>query len=391
MKTRFLISSVTGALSIALVPLVPFLVFSAEQSGRFSIIYMAFIIMWSTMLSTTSDVRLRVEGRGGSVNDEHFRGAQTTIALIGAVAGAIIAMILGEQPLLWVVVFVAVGASLLRVALRFEAMKSAVTLKRVIVSDLLTAVCFLGVVVVVLARGIQDTALEWVLCGWAAGGLAGLIALAPFAVGSPRDAGRWIRDHRREALPLLGDTILLDAGGSFAPLTLLFWLNLGQFGIYRALTSVGTPVQLLLDPVRPKISGLSSREFLNWRVLGGVTVGGGALAGAAYAVLAIIDRLGVFHSVLGDVAHYALPAALYVFGNAFAYFAYLVARGHFTPRLLLIGRLSQTALQFALPIGGVLLGGLDLAITGFAAAIVVAAVVWLLLHVWWVAAHRRLA
>lgn len=383
-RRRYLFSSLTGALSIALVPLVPFLVFDAEQSGRFSIIYTSFIVMWSTMLSLTSDVRLRAEARGDVIDDRDFRGAQTVIAVLGAAIGLVLALVLGEQPVVWLAVVAAVGGSLLRVARRFEAMKHPQTLPRVLASDLLMAVVFLGVVVVVLVQGVRDTALEWVLAGWAVGAVVGLLPFLPMPLGTPAGGWRWVRGNRGEALPLLGDTILLDAGGSLAPLTLLFWLDLGGFGVYRALTSVGTPVQLLLDPIRPKISGLHSRQLLGARVLGAVLAGGAVLAVAAWAVLALIDHFDLFHSVLGDVAEFAVPAAVYVFGNMLAYFCYLVARGQFSPRLLLAGRLTQTTLQFALPIAGVLLGGLALAVDGFAAAIVIAAVVWLALHVVWV-------
>lgn len=71
---------------------------------------------------------------------------------------------------------------------------------------------------------------------------------------------------------------------------------------------------------------------------------------------------------------------MFVFGNVIAYFLYLVARGQLSTRQLLVGRIAQVLLQFAVPIIGVLLAGLDGAINGFAISMLIAAVVWLTLH-----------
>lgn len=380
-RSRYLLSSLTGALSTALVPLVPFLAFDSSQSGTFTIIYTCFLVTWSAALSCACDVMLRISTAAHPVDRRDFTAAVSWVALIGGLLACIVAALLTGDAVIWVCAGVAVFAGVFRGAIRYAWVMHGRIGWRVFVSDFVAAVVFITVVIEVIFDATRDDALQKVLAGWALANVAGLGVFLPISLGGPRRALRWGRQHRRVILPLLGDTALYDTGGSLAPITLLIWLPLSQFGIYRATGSVGSPVQILLDPVRPRISRLSSRTVvrLPWVLMLGIFAG--ALAGAAYVLLHVIAALQLFPaSVLGDVAAHALQAAFYVFGNAVSYFAYLVARGQFSGRRLLAGRLTETALQFLLPLAGVLIGGLNGALTGFAAAAVTMSGIWLVLH-----------
>lgn len=380
-RARYLASSLTGAMSTALVPLIPFLAFNSAQSGAFTLVYTCFLVTWSVVLSSVCDATLRLETTGTRVEQRDYVTVTLWLSVLGGGTAVLVAVAVGGGLLMCVAAGVAVFAGVLRNALRYDWVMRERIGWRVLGGDTIAAIVFIAVVVDVIVDATRDDALQKILLGWAVASLVGAGFFLPVPFRGPRRVVGWYRRHRRLVLPLIGDTALFDAGGSLAPITMLIWLPLGQFGIYRAVSSVGSPVQILLDPIRPRISRISPSQVLRGHRLPLLLLGGAFLSGLACLALQVVDLLRLFPmSVLGDVAQHAPAAAAFVFANTVAYFLYLVARGQFSTRLLLVGRIAQTLLQFAVPIIGVLLAGLDGAINGFAVGMLIAAAVWLALH-----------
>lgn len=279
-RTHITVSTLTGALATALVPLTPFLIFNAAQSGRFTIIYTAFLMTWSAALSSVCDVRLRVQLSGEGVDVRAFNTTLSLVALLGGVVAVPVSLVVGAREVT-AATSIAVAAGVLRTGLRFVRVMGGVHLGRVILSDLATSLIFVfgAVLSVTMADSNSFGLVVW---GWAISNVAGLLVYLPIQLGSPKLGIVWVRQFWPLALPLLGDTFLLDAGGSLAPMLMLVWLTIGQFGVYRAVSSVGSPVNLLLDPIRPKISALSSRGLFRPGPLGLLFIAAALLAGMTW-------------------------------------------------------------------------------------------------------------
>lgn len=367
----------TNAGYVLAVQLLALLSLGAADFGSFSLLYLAFALGSSLMLSIVSEawVRRQVDGRPAAAWGDYARAALEVSVATGALA-AILAL---AVPSLRDVA--AVGASAVTLAtFRTGARYYDARVGRapgVAPGDALG----LGVTIggaVLLLTGALPVSLEAVVVIWAAGCAASLLATRPFVPVSG-GAPRWCRDHRREITTLLRDSLVLDAGSIGTPLLLAPLLGLAGFGVYRAVSNVAAPVRLVLNPLRPIIADRGRPAAIGRRRLFLV-----ATAATVFGMLAAAALLGigVFRlevGALSDLAPYALPTGLFVAANFLGHYSYIVCRAHSSGSVLLRGRILQTVSSVVLPLAGVVFAGLPGAIWGYALCTTASSLYWMML------------
>ena len=231
--------------------------------------------------------------------------------------------------------------------------------------------------------------LDWdpvtiVLAVWAVGSVAGLVVSKRMVWVSSRPLRRWCVLHRREIRSLLADSFLLDVGAVGTPYAVAPLLGLANFGVYRAVSNVATPVQLILNPLRPLLAGTSKPRLLSLRVLAPMALLLTMAGMACYVILMWIPSLPVRLGVLSDLSQVAIPASLFVPANGLSFYLYLVARTYADPRRLFQARMTQTALAILCPVMSALGGGLQGAVWGFSGSALSFPLLW-----WWATRTTR--
>ncbi|MCC9069030.1 hypothetical protein [Arthrobacter cryoconiti] len=371
-----------GAISNALVALTPLLIFKAEQAGEFAVVYLIFALGWSLTLSIICDAWVRVRGSMSLVENswEDYSPAASQLAIISGLIGLGAGMVVYGTTLTAVAAAVGIAANVSRLGSRYYRVVSHGP-GAVIASDVATIVVFLGVILTLASLKV-DLVLA-LAAAWAISNVigAGFYRPARWSKSSHLDA--WIRSRRHVVGILLKDSILMDAGANLAPLAMMPLMGASGFGIYRAVSSVATPVQLLLDPLRPNISQLPASVVTGRKTFAAIAGAALGMSAAAYAVLVIvIQRWGLFPGVLSDLAHFAIPCALFVAANLVGHFYYICARARLNHRAILTGRVFQTMVSVIFPFGGLLAFNLAGAIWGFALAAVCSGTTWLILVIW---------
>ncbi|WP_432393934.1 hypothetical protein ACRQ5B_11460 [Pseudarthrobacter sp. L19] len=374
-RLHFVGSSVLGAAGSAMVPISALLLFSTVDYGAFSVPYLIFALGWSMTLSAVCDTwaRGRSEGTGRREWDSYSGALLTGAAAAALVTVAVTGFVLGN----WMNAVAAgagVGANIYRLGARFfhSASKGP---QAVLASDTAGVAVFVLAVAATLVMHLPP--LAGVLTGWALASLASALLFPLPRPGRGTGLVSWVRQRRARIVPLLGESLLMDAGSIGAPLAMAPFLGTANFGAYRSISSVAMPIQLTLDPIRPNISQMPPSVLLSRKVLA-VVLGVAALMSAAcFAVLGLVlPHLHFVAGALATLAHYAVACTVYVAVGFLGHFYYIVSRGILAHGSLVRGRAIQTAMHILFPFTGLFLTGLDGAIWGFVAANAAAALVW---------------
>lgn len=385
-STRLLlaVSSVTGGLSAALVPFVAMLLLPVRDYGAFSLVYLVYAEGWSILLSAVCDTWARLRAAGGSAGTwGDYTRASAAIALVSAVVTGIVGVPVLGSFVDGAAMAIAVGAFLYRQGARYH---HAVALgpRAVVPSDTVAVVVLAaGVVCLRLAGQPLMTSL---LLAWAASGIA---SAAFFLRGAMRGRGAtdWYRRNDRTVRTLLGDSLLMDAGAAGTPVLIAPILGLHNFGIYRSVSSLSVPVQLLIDPVRPYLSQLRLKRVGSPAVIAAMVTLAGLLCLAAYSLLTfVVPAALTFSPVLVALSKYALPCGLFLALQFLTYVFNIFARMHVSHRTLVVGRACHTVFAILLPILGAVLGSVTGAIWCYVATTSLTVVLWMTLVV--VAARR---
>lgn len=374
-RLHLLGSSLAGALSSAIVPISALLLFSTLDYGAFSVAYLIFGLGWSVTLSTICDTWSRSRGH---VPEHHewsaYSGALLAASLIAfLITFAVTAVALGQ----WGAALAAaggVGANIFRLGARFFHAASRGP-QAVLASDFAAVVLFVIAIGTILFTRLDP--LLGVLSGWAVSNLGAAVLFPPPNLRRRFGLAAWVMGRRDRIVPLLGESLLMDAGAIGAPLAMAPLLGTSNFGAYRSISSVAMPIQLTLDPLRPNISQTQPALLLGRGVALGVLGVAALMALACFAVLGIV--LPQMHFVAGALAtlsQYALACTLYVAVGFPGHFYYIVARSVLDHQYLVRGRAVQTVMHILFPLAGLFLGKLDGAIWGFVAANAIAAFVW---------------
>lgn len=368
-----------GALSNAMVALTPLLIFQAEQAGEFAVVYLIFALAWSLTLSVICDAWVRVRATTSPEQNSwgHYSPAALQLAILAGLVGFAVGLAVYQELPIALAAAVGIAANVSRLGSRYYRVVSHGPAS-VIASDVATIVVFVGSLVA-SARAGMDMSLALALA-WAASNLLGALFYRPSGWRRNNHILAWIQARRHAVGLLLKDSILMDAGANLAPLAMMPLLGASGFGIYRAVSSVATPVQLLLDPLRPNISQLPAAVVTGRKTLAAVLAAALGMSAAAYAVLVlVIQWWGLFPGVLTDLAQYALPCAVFVAANLVGHFYYICARARLNQKSILTGRIFQTVVSILFPFAGLLPFHLGGAIWGFALAAVCSGTVWLIL------------
>lgn len=376
---KVMASAAFGALSNAMVALTPLLIFQAEEAGQFAVVYLIFALAWSLTLSIICDAWVRVRATATAEQNSwtHYSPAASQLAIIAGLVGFGVGFaVYGAAPVA-LAAAIGIAANVSRLGSRYYRVVSHGPVS-VIISDVATIVVFIGTL---FSATFLEIGLSLALAtAWAISNLVGALFYRPSRWRRHTNLLTWIRGRRHAVSLLLKDSILMDAGANLAPLAMMPIMGASGFGIYRAVSSVATPVQLLLDPLRPNISQLPAAVVTGKKTLAAVLAAAVAMSAAAYAVLVVvIEGWGLFPGVLTDLAYYALPCALFVAANLVGHFYYICARARLSQKSILTGRIFQTAVSIAFPLAGLLAFNLGGAIWGFALAAVCSGTVWLLL------------
>ncbi len=363
----------------AIVPqIVALLSLDAPRYGQFSMVYLVYAAGASAVYSVIADAWSRTwSGRSPRAGWRHYSSALASFSLLFGLAGLAIGVAVGWGWLEAVLGFLAVTTLVHRTGARYYETRVG-DWRHVIGGDA-------GNVVAAVAAFGLGRLLGWdpttvTLAVWTAGSVASVALSRPPQLVGSRPLRRWVVVHRRAIRTLLADSLLLDLGAVGTPYLVAPVLGLANFGIYRAVSNVATPVQLVLNPLRPVVTGSSRTRLLSVRVLGSLTAVLVAAGVACYVILIALPALPVRLGVLSDLYLVALPASLFVPANGLSFFLYLVARAHATPKRLFQARVAQTVLAVVCPIAGALGWGLQGAVWGFAGSALLFAVLW------WVAA-----
>lgn len=369
---RLASSAATGALFGAVIPITALLLLAPAEYGHFSIVYLVFAFGVSLQYSIISEAWAR---RGRTASWASYTGALVPLSAALAIAAAIVALFIPDLRIAALLLGGAVLAALVRNGARyFQVAEGA--LVRVAIADLAGVAAFIGVLFALLeSPPLLRVSAAWFACAL----VASLLTQLPrFVAGSGPIA--WLRGHHTEIRPLLLDSLLMDAGALGTPFLLAGFMGASRFGIYRAVSNASLPVRLIVDPLRPAFGRMPLRRFFSVRVTLVVAAVTTVLAVGCYVALAVIlPVLDITLGTLSSLVPFAVPTAVFVVGSFLGTVYYILCRTNATQREILIGRLAQTVLVVALPIGGFIAWGLAGAIWGFGVSSVLSAGVWIAL------------
>lgn len=374
-RSRLLLQTAFGAMASALVPILALLTLDAAEYGTFSLAYLMFGFGWSLELSIICDTWARsVRHKSGHNGWREVSHSLIQLCTLAGMLGGVLVFLFFGDGVNAAAMGLAVLFNLYRLGGRFFRAASS-SPGRATVSDILTVIGLVGGWGTGLLLG--HTGLFAFAVIWGLSNLIGALVFLPAWGERPYGIGSWISRHRKTIKPLLTDSILMDLGAIAVPTLFAPALGPTNFGTYRGIASVATPVQLILDPLRPVLSHVDPKSSSGLKALVGVIGAAALLSVACYAILVFaVPRTFLEDTVLGSVATYALPASLFVASNLFGHFYYVCARGQLEGRRLYLGRVVQTVLSVVAPTAGLLGGGLAGAVWGFALASVASSIVW---------------
>lgn len=184
----------------------------------------------------------------------------------------------------------------------------------------------------------------------------------------------WFLKYHHEIKFLFADSTLLDLGGIATPYVLIPILGISNFGTYRGVTNIASPVKIIFSGLRPYSSKVNSRFFVTFKgilLALAITLFFGIII---YFSLQLISGLIWAESALETVISYSLITSLYFSATFLNGIYYILSRSLLPAKQLVKARIPSTVLAVVFPlIGGVLFGlegalwGLVLATSGMSA------------------------
>lgn len=368
-------SSLTGGLSAALVPFLAVLLLEVRDYGAFSLVYLVYAEGWSILLSAVCDTWARLRGAGTSAG--RWADYAATLSAICGVSAAVTfaagyATFGGLLPA--TAMGVATGATLYRQGSRYHHAVARGP-RAVVPSDLSSVLVLAGSFVALRLAG--QSLMSALLIAWALSALVSAAFYLPGAFGGTGPVA-WCRRNGATVRALLSESLLMDAGAAGTPVLMAPILGLHNFGIYRSVSSLSVPIQLLIDPVRPNLSQIPLRQVTSTRVVAALTAVAAVLCGAVFTVLTYVVPAALsFSPVLTALSHYALPCGLFICLQFLTYVFNIFARMHVSHRRLILGRVFHTVFAISLPITGAVLGSVTGAVWCYVFTTALTVALWL--------------
>lgn len=369
-------SAISGALWGAMVPIVALLTLQPLEYGSFSTIYLFFAYGVSLQYSFVSEAWARARGKYRAATARaDYSNALFALALAVSIVALAVAVLVPELAPVASWLSLAVLFGIYRNGARYYWMAQGVV-RRVILSDLLGISAFVSVFVLLPRR--DDI---WSLSiAWGVSAMAGAVGLGLPLLRRGRGPCRWWKTHKQDIVPLLFDSVLMDAGAIGAPFLLVGFMGPANFGLYRGIANAAMPVRLLLDPLRPAVGRRPQRFFFSGLVMGLVGVITVFIALACYFALEwVVPALPFGLGTLSEMTAFAAPAGLFSAASFLGTLYYIVCRTSSPKATIMRGRISQTLLVIAMPIVGYFSLGLEGAIWGFAGSAAISSLIWMAL------------
>lgn len=358
-RTYVAAATLLYALGVTVPQVAALLWLPTEEFGHFSLIYLTYALAGSFLLSTVNEAWSRsgmTAGRG-----DFLRAGSFISATFGAAAAAL-GIILHLGPLA-----LAAGAAGVYFAAAWSSSRyyhaARGTWKRLAISELCGAGATIATLIILMRFDVDP--LITTFSSWASCGFAALVTSSSLATPAPKTAIRWISQQRGEIAVLLPDSLLLDLGSIGAPLLLFPFLGADSFGRYRAISNVAFPVRLILSAVRPALARVSPTK-LSTPVAQSALVSLAALIGlCAGSFVVLVARNFPGLGVISDIGEYAIQIGAFVAATTYSSVIYMLCRIWSTRKILILGRIIQTALMVVFPIAGMAIAHERGAINGY--------------------------
>jgi hypothetical protein len=347
------------------------LLLPVHEFGVFAFLYAVFAFGWSVCLSVVCDTFLRAVG-------DRITWAEFSSVLVGF-SSLVAVTALGVSLFIYPDVLSALSASgaialgVYRLGARFFRSLT-FGAASVLWAEVCNLLFFLAPLFGAMAIGVINLTSHSV--AWLIAGIAS-ISISPPLLSNPfRALLGWCRLRWGTIRMLLSDSLLMDCGAIIGPLLLLPGLGTQGFGIYRGVSSVASPVQLVLEPIRPLLAHMGDARRTGLKLLLGVVGSGLVMSIACFVVLLSLDRFDLVQGTLEALTAFAVPCSIFVFSNFLGHFYYLLNRAHSPAKRIRAGRFVQTVLVVGCPLLGAALFGLPGAIWGFVGATLVSSTTW---------------
>lgn len=370
-RVQVLLSSGLGALSSIAPTIMALLLLPVQEFGAFAFLYAVFALGWSICLSVVCDTFLRAVGDRSTWADY----SSTLVGFSTFVAVAAVGVSLFTYPDLPSALLAsgAIALGVYRLGARFFRSLT-FGAASVLWADACNLLFFLAVLFGAMAIGANSLVSH--SAAWLIAGIASYVISPPLLSNPFRAFLRWCRRNRGSIRTLLSDSVLMDCGAIIGPLLLLPGLSAQGFGIYRGVSSVASPVQLVLDPIRPLLAQISTARRTGLKLLLSVLGSGLVMSVACFIALLSLDHFNLVQGTLEALSAFAVPCSIFVFSNFLGHFYYLLNRAHSPAKKIRAGRFVQTVLVVACPLLGAALFGLPGAIWAFVGATVVSSATW---------------
>lgn len=358
------------AIGVAVPQVVALAWLPTSQFGQFSLLYLVYALAGSFLLSTVNETWSRA---GMGAEPAEYLRAGSFISAFFAATTIVVGLLIGVD--IWSAICGGIGvysAAAWSSARYLHAASGAWGL--LAASEMWGLGISVAALVASVAIGMEP--LSAVLLSWALYGLSALIASSSISIPSLRTTVRWLSRHKREVADLLPESLLLDVGSVATPALLFPFLGAASFGRYRAISNIAFPVRLALAAIRPTVARMSISQVQNPAIQALIVVAAtllGAVAGVGVLLLSLrFPSLGV----IADLGGYWIQVAIFVAVTSYSSLAYMFCRIWARRRILLLGRVSQTAIMVGAPILGLVLAHEQGAINGYVAGATITCGIW---------------
>lgn len=375
---RALISTVVHAVFTVGPQFAAMLILPVRPFAVFSLVYLSFALGASVQLSFTVEAEVRAIAQGAeSARRKNILAVATWIGLLAGIVTAIVALIATKDPGFALISFAAASAGVFRSGARFIeiARRDWRSSTR---SEIIGLTALILSLIAFKLSGQSFNAMTMTIA-WAAANLS-----ASFSGYRPTftlfsTLIQWWRIRGKQASELLRDSAILDFSSIGVPYLLTPVLGLVNFGIYRAISNVGAPVRMIINPLRPVLAkkrprSANIRKYLTLAMLSAICLGLGA-----WVCIYWIDSASMSLGVIAELGPYAIAAALFVGTSFIGHFAYVWCRSFSKASHLLTGRFIHSLSAIILPLVGALAWGLSGAIWSYIISVVIGAIAWVII------------
>ena len=339
--------------------------------GVFSIL----VLSVALVTSVTYSVICEPWQISGGIDDWKIYGSVLTLhTLFVMFISALVAFFVIHEPLKIMLVCLIIGFTIYRFGCRYYSVHKNEQF-RILVPDLVFFFVATSGIILTLFGAVEPN-LEHILICWALAITVSAIISKPIELQFISSIKFWFDKHNKAIKPLLVDSSLLDFVGIGIPLLLVPILGIQNFGTYRGISNLTSPVKLVLSGVRPYLGRLPLYKVIAAK--GAITVLGIGLVPAliVYSLLNYIQWSATEIGTLSSLTTYSLQISLvtlFTFANGVYY---LLGRLYLGGKKLIVARTMNVFFGVVFPIFGAICWGLQGAVNLFTLANLFFVIIW---------------